>query len=80
MEFQSKKVLEQYQLNDEKSYNFLMRGVEILKVLSLVSLYSSISATSAHPVTPDIFTESPTTFPDAVNSALFPLSIPYIRL
>ena len=33
MEFQSKKVLEQYQLNEEKSYNFLMSGVEILKVL-----------------------------------------------
>lgn len=33
MEFQSKKVLEQYQLNDEKSYNFLMRGVDIMKIL-----------------------------------------------
>lgn len=33
MEFQSKKVLEQYQINDEKSYNFLMRGVDIMKVL-----------------------------------------------
>lgn len=33
MEFQSKKVLEQYQTSNEKSYNFLMRAVEILKVL-----------------------------------------------
>lgn len=33
MEFQSKKVFEQYQKSNEKSYNFLMRGVEIMKAL-----------------------------------------------
>ena len=33
MEFQSIKVLEQYKVKDEKSYNFLMRGVEIIKIL-----------------------------------------------
>lgn len=33
MEFQSKKILEQYQKSNEKSYNFLMRTVEIMKVL-----------------------------------------------
>ncbi|MBQ4571442.1 MAG: hypothetical protein IJB21_07085 [Bacilli bacterium] len=46
MEFQSKKVLEQYQLNDEKSYNFLMRGVEILKVLLNHNFDSYIIGTS----------------------------------
>lgn len=33
MELQSKKVFEQYQLSNEKSYNFLMRGVDIMKAL-----------------------------------------------
>ena len=33
MEFQSKKILEQYQTSNEKSYSFLMRAVEIMKIL-----------------------------------------------
>lgn len=33
MEFQSQKVIEQYQKNNEKSYNFLLRAVEIMKIL-----------------------------------------------
>lgn len=33
MEFQSEKVIIQYQKNNEKSYNFLMRAVEIMKNL-----------------------------------------------
>lgn len=33
MEFQSKKLLEEYNKKQEKSYNFLMRAVEIMKIL-----------------------------------------------
>ena len=33
MEFQSKKILEQFKVKEERSYNFLMRGVDIMKTL-----------------------------------------------
>ena len=33
MEFQSKKILEQFKVKEERSYNFLMRGVDIMKAL-----------------------------------------------
>ena len=33
MEFQSKKIFEDYSKNNEKSYNFLMRSIEIMKIL-----------------------------------------------
>lgn len=46
MEFQSKKVLEQYKVKEEKSYNFLMRGVEIMKALLNRNFDSFIIGTS----------------------------------
>ena len=33
MEFQSKRLFEEYNQSNEKSYNFLMRAVEIMKIL-----------------------------------------------
>ncbi|MBP3504064.1 MAG: hypothetical protein J6K18_02965 [Bacilli bacterium] len=33
MEFQSKKILEQFKVKEQRSYNFLMRGVDIMKAL-----------------------------------------------